>query len=189
MRAELVLMGKHINLASRSRRRSLVLLIYAVLSALGLCGWWIDRWRSSGLWLLWASLFACWLFLGGHYSRGLVKQFNGKRPRNADAMPTQLQLIFGLYRLPPDDSEYRNDERELRDRDRAHYLAYQGIGLALAALWLPALWLISKPEWMNHLSLHMDQVLYGLIVICFALYITLPQSIMLWTEPDMEPDS
>lgn len=189
MRAELVLMGKRIDMASRMRRRSLVVVIYSAMAALTAAGWLIDRWHSTGSWLIWVALAACWLFLGGHYSRGLVKQFNGKGPRNADAMPTNLQLIFGLYRLPANDHEYRNDERELRERDHAHYQAYQGLGLALAVLWLPALWLVSKPQWMTHLSLQLDQVVYGLIVVCFLLYVTLPQSIMLWTEPDMEQES
>ncbi len=188
MRAELVLMGKRIDMASRLRRRSLVVGIYAAMAALTAAGWMIDRWHSTGSWLIWAALAACWLFLGGHYSRGLVKQFNSKGPRNADAMPTNLQLIFGLYQLPSNVHEYRNDERELRERDRAHYQAYQGLGLALAVLWLPALWLVSKPQWMSHLSLQLDQVVYGLIVVCFLLYVTLPQAILLWTEPDMQHD-
>jgi hypothetical protein len=184
MRAAVVLMGKRIDMTSRRRRRALVVAIYAVLAALTGCGWWIDRWQSTGSWLIWATLLACWLFLGGHYSRGLVKQFNGKGPRNADAMPSHLQLLFGLYRAPADVSEYRNDERELRDRDRAHYLAYQAMGWVLAALWLPAFLLVSKPEWLTRLSVSMDRIVFGLVVICFVVYTTLPQAILLWTEPD-----
>jgi hypothetical protein len=69
---------------------------------------------ASSFLLIWAALLACWLFLGGYYTRGLVKPFNGKGPRNAEAMPSGLQLNFGLYRQPADESEYRNDERELR---------------------------------------------------------------------------
>jgi hypothetical protein len=186
MRAELILLGKRVSMARQARRRALVVAIYAVLAALAVLGWRLDGWRSISTWLIWAALGACWLFLGGHYSRGLVKQFNGKGPRNADAMPSDLQLLFGLYRLPANEQEYRNDEKELRDRDRSHYYAYQGIGWALAALWILAILLIHKPHLLARFSLAVDQLLYGIFGIFFVLYATLPQSILLWTEPDME---
>jgi hypothetical protein len=189
MRAEIMLMGKRIDMASRRRRRALVIVIYTVLAVLTACGWGIDHWRSTGALLYWAALLACWLFLGGYYTRGLVKPFNGKGPRNDEAMPSDLQLVFGLYRQPADDSEYRNDERELRARDHAHYRAYQGMGWALVALWAPVYSLILKPQWMARLTLNIDQIVYGIILIWLVLYTTLPQAILLWTEPDMEPEA
>jgi hypothetical protein len=30
----------------------------------------------------------------------------------------------------------------------------------------------------------MDRIVFGLVAICFVVYTTLPQAILLWTEPD-----
>jgi hypothetical protein len=189
MRAELVFFGKRISMASRRRRRTLVVAIYAFFTTLIAGGWFLDRWRSTGGVTLWLALLACMVFLGGHYSRGLVKPFNSKPPRQP-AMPWLLFVQLRLYRpvLAADEDAFRNDERELRERDHAHYRAYQGIGLALAVLWLPTLWLVRKPEWLARLGADPGQIVFGLLIACFVLYVTLPQAILLWTEPDMEAE-
>ena len=33
-----------------------------------------------------------------------------------------------------------------------------------------------------------DQLIYGLLICLFILFLTLPQAILLWTEPDMEEE-
>ena len=48
MKAELVLMGKRIDMAPRAHRRTLVVLIYLMMALLLACLWLLDRWRSSG---------------------------------------------------------------------------------------------------------------------------------------------
>jgi len=191
MRAELVFFGRRVSMATRQRRRGLVVAIYGSLLALIAGGWFLDRWRSTGGMSLWLALLACMVFLGGHYTRGLVKPFNGKPPRQPAMPPALLFLRLRLYQpvLAADEEAYRNDERELRERDRAHYRAYQGMGLALAALWFPALWLVQKPEWLGRLGADAGQIVFGLLLACFALYVTLPQAILLWTEPDMEDEA
>ena len=189
MRAELVFFGRGWNMARRSRRRALVVAIYTALAGLFALGFALDLWRSSGALMLFAALGACWLFLGGHYHRGLIKPFNGKPPRNQDGVPSPVQLLFGMRFSADLDEDYRSDERELADRDRAHYLAYQGLGMALAVLWLPVMFLGRNPHWLEGHNLSLERLVEGMMLVCLALFLTLPQAILLWTEPDMETET
>jgi hypothetical protein len=34
-----------------------------------------------------------------------------------------------------------------------------------------------------------DKLVYGLLIASFILFLTLPQAILLWTEPDMEAEA
>lgn len=101
--------------------------------------------------------------------------------------PTLLALKLRTYQpLPSDDGNtFKNDERELHQRDHAHYLAYQAVGVAvLVPMFLASLRVI-KPG-LVPLAISPDEIYYGLTLIAVTLFITLPQSILLWTEPDME---
>jgi len=125
MRAELVLMGRRVDMARQARRRTLVVLIYAAMAALMTGMWFVDHWRATGIWIYWLAVLACRLFLGGYYRGGLVKPFSDRtlEPRR----PAPL-LAIGLRMYVPvdeDDGAFRNDERELAQRDHAHYLAWR----------------------------------------------------------------
>jgi hypothetical protein len=188
MRAELVLMGRRVDMARRGRRRGLVVTIYFALALLiaGLC--WFTGWRGSGVWLLWAVMLACRFFLGGHYRGGLVKPFQYRRPVNADGAPSLLALKLRIYQpvLDSDQDQFRNDERELHQRDRAHYLAYQAVGWAVVLQAFLASMRILSPRVQGWISMPPDQLYYGCALVTLTMFLTLPQAILLWTEPDME---
>ena len=187
MRGELVLMGRRVDMARQARRRTLVVMVYAAMAALMAGMWYLDHWRATGIWVYWAAVLACRLFLGGYYRGGLVKPFNDKAPRRRQQAPSFLAVGLRLYNpLPDDDRLFRNDERELAQRDHAHYLAYQAIAVALVIPWFVADVGMMKPAWARELSIPIDHLLYGLILAVLLLAFTLPQAILLWTEPDME---
>jgi hypothetical protein len=117
MRAELVLMGKRVDMAARARRRALVVGIYAALAALMAVLWFLTGWRGAGGYLIWGALLLCRLFLGGYYSQGLVKPFNGKAPQER-VMPHSLLLLkLRVYQpvLAGDESSFRYVERFLEE--------------------------------------------------------------------------
>ncbi len=187
MRAELVLMGRRVDMALQARRRTLVVLIYAAMALLMTAMWFVDGWRTSGIWVYWAALLACRLFLGGYYRGGLIKPFNNKPPRREERAPSFLAVGLRVYNpLPEDDRSFRNDERELAQRDRAHYLAYQAIAVALVVPWFVADVGVAKPAWAQNMGISAVHLLYGLILAILLLVFTLPQAILLWLEPDME---
>ncbi len=185
MRAELVLMGKRLDMAARVHRRTLVVSIYAGLAVLMAALWSVDRWHTSGVYMIFATILVNRLFLGGYNFGGLIKPFNGKAPQRSDTPPFLL-LALRVYRPEPEESEYRNDERELHQRDRAHYQAYQALTIALTVLWLLADWKMKAPRLLAWVPVSADVLLYGVVLMAIVAAVTLPQAILLWTEPDME---
>lgn len=190
MRTELVLMGKRIDMSARKRRRKLVLFIYFAIAVVMLSTWLQDHWHGTGAYVLYAAFFACYMFLGGTYSTGLVKPFNNKRRKTYDG--PQPFLLLKLRTYAPihgsNDTDYLNDERELHQRGYAHYKAYQIIGLAVTLIWALAMFRTLLPAWFRWISMTPDTLYYGLLMIVMVLFLTLPQTILLWTEPDMEPE-
>lgn len=192
MRAELVLFGRRVNMAQQARRRVLVVAIYAAM--LGLIGmlWYFTHWRGTGAYVIWAAIGASKLFLGGHYRGGLVKPFRYRQPVYADSVLPYLSLLalkLRVYESTPDwhENEFRNDERELHQRDRAHYQAYQIIGFAVILPMFIASMRLIKPA-LVPISISSDELYYGLALLGAVLFVTLPQCILLWTEPDMEAE-
>jgi VanZ family protein len=189
MNAELIFFGKSIDMAPQRRRRLLVVMIYAALAVLLACVWRFTHWHSSGAWVFWAIMLACRLFLGGYYYGGLVKPFRARDPNRYEAAPSLLMLKLRVYQPVPGVGEsYRNDERELRQRDHAHYLGYQALGCAIALIWLIASLrndISSVSAWM---TMPPDELYCGIAMAAITLFLTLPQAILLWTEPDMETD-
>lgn len=175
------------NMERQSARRRLVVIVYGLLG-LSLAGcWFIDRLHVSAFYLyLVVVLFVNQRILGGYGARGLLKPFHGKGPRN-QPMPSNL-MELELYRYGNldrgSDEDYRNDERELARRDRVHYQAYQGICALLALMWLLASWGLHPPRFLPAGLLPV--ALYCVAMPAVLLAITLPQAILLWTEPDFE---
>ena len=188
MRAELVLLGKRIDMAPQMRRRTLVIAIYTVFAALFAAFWMADQWRGSSSWIIWAAIFACRLFLGGYAPGGLLKPFNNKPPKTSEAPPPYLLLKLRAYQpASADDSAYRNDERELHQRDHAHYLAWQAMSLTALVPMLVESVRHFLPSWLEAPHMTVEQVYYGCGLVAIFLFLTLPQAILLWAEPDMEP--
>jgi len=186
MKAELVLMGKRLDMASQTRRRILVCIIYATLAALITGLYMIDGWRTSGYYLVFASLLINRLFLGGYGLGGLIKPFSGKAPQRADQPPQFLLVSLRVYEPPAPEDTWRCDERELQQRDRAHYTAYQALAVILAVLWLLSGWNTFRPRLLAWIPASPSLLIYGLVLASVVIALTLPQSILLWTEPDME---
>ena len=189
MRAELVLMGKRIDMARRTRRRALVVSIYAVLGLLIACTWrWTGATSATTAFVLYGAMAVCYLFLGGVYRTGLVKPFQYKPPRNQDAPPSLLALRLRIYNPVLDIArdEARNDERELRQRDHAHYVAYQVLAFVVMIPMLFGSLRIAHARAFAWPGVTTDQFYYGLSIIAVVLFLTLPQAILLWTEPDMD---
>lgn len=189
MRAELVLMGRRVDMAPRMNRRTLVVSIYGGLAALMIGFWFVDRWQVTGIYLIVATYLVNRLFLGGYNFGGLIKPFSGKAPRRLDDPPPFLLLALRVYRPEPnEDREYSNDERELGQRDRAHYLAYQAVAASLPVIWLAANWSVHAPRLLKWLPISAAELVCGLALAVALVAVTLPQAILLWTEPDMESD-
>jgi len=187
MNSELILVGKRINMTSRSRRRWLVVFIYIGLAIVADLSFGTPPFRSFVV-LFGAALFVNGFLLGGDYLGGLVKPFNGKPRPNviAESVPGHL-LRWGFHRA----NEHRerdafNDERELFQRDRAHYLAYKVLYLSII---LPMLVFVDRRDGLHMFpmtTIPLDALLYDFLLVALVLYWTLPQAILIWTEPDME---
>lgn len=188
MNAELVLFGRRVDMARRGRRRALVIAVYSALAVLMAGLWYFTHWRGTGAYAFWAAMLMCRFFLGGYYRGGLVKPFQYRKPANADRPPSLLALKLRVYKpvLQSDEDGFRSDERELHQRDHAHYLAYQWIGLCvIVSAFVPSLRVIR--EGLAPLAgMRPDELYYGCGLITILLFLTLPQAILLWSEPDME---
>ena len=98
MNAELVFFGMRVSMARRDRRRALVISIYVALAVLMAALWFTSHWHGTGAYVFWAAIIACRLFLGGNYAGGLVKQFEGRAPRQNQRPPSLLALKLRIYR-------------------------------------------------------------------------------------------
>jgi len=176
-----------IPMQQRSARRKLVVAAYLILAIV--CGVTIAFIHVSAYlycYAIYAALAFSFIVFGGMGRRGLLKPFSNKPPRPEPVMVMMVQLQLRPKALvPQDDSAWRNDERELSRRDRAHYQAYGPVGVMLVALLClmaianhPWPW-ISLPVLMN--------VAFGIALVATVLCMTLPAAIILWTEPDIEP--
>jgi len=59
MRAELVVTGWRVDMARQTRRRTLVVMIYAAMATLMAGMLFVDHWRATGIWVYWAAVLAC----------------------------------------------------------------------------------------------------------------------------------
>jgi hypothetical protein len=187
MNAELVLFGKHISMAQRARRRTLVALIYVLLVCMLAASYAFGAWRIFSPYVIWVVLIACRLFLGGYAAGGMVKPFSGRGAKPFEMPSHLLALQLRVYPAIPgaDGEAYRNDERELGLRDRAHYRAYQVLGLSVIAPWAISS-LFGDPKLFGLSAATVNHLCAVLLLAILALFLTLPQAILLWTEPDME---
>ena len=150
--------GKRINIASRTRRRWLLVLIYAQFIGL-VIAWFSVYGRSSDSFLIILAFLLLANILGGRsYKRGVVPPFTG------------------------------GDERERYRRYYAHYVAYKYWDLTLipALVAVAVRSLPFNPAWHPALQVFLNRLPYGLLVASAIVYFTLPQAVLFWTEGDME---
>lgn len=168
MKTELVFLGARIGIASRTRRRILVALIYAGFGALVTA--WFLVYENSAFGFLAGGKSAFGLLLLIPFA--LLERFLGGRSHKGGLVPA----FEG------------GDERQLHRRDHAYYAAYKWWDLTL----IPAMLAVGLknnpfyPAWHPALRVFIDRLPYGLLFAAGILYYTLPQAILLWTEPDME---
>jgi hypothetical protein len=159
------------SLRTRTRRRALVLAYYGLLLLFLATATWRHKSISGALL---AQTFALGSFFGGLRAGSIVKTYSTRVP-DPDRSPIQ-QLNLGPVR--PFVSRSPLDEREMHERDHAHYLAYSLLNLSLFAVGaLTVLGMNVAPAMMMHNSVNL---LWG-----FTIWtLSLPQSVILWTEPD-----
>ncbi len=146
-----------IHFESRTRRRWFVAFFYSVLAASDLVWFSIAAKYTASAWI----------------SVGCMIVF------------VLLSLVFTWI---AGDMRDRGDEREMHRRDHAHFRAYRFfLFVAFCALLLRSAGQsnpnTSSVPWALRASLATPNFL---AVSAFLLYLTLPQAILLWTEPDME---
>lgn len=158
MNTQLAFLGKHFNMAPRAHRRRFVVLLYAGFALL----------LIGGLSFHGTPAVTIPIFFGVLY---LSKILGG---RNLDGL------------IPPAN---RGDERDMRRRDHAYFVAYWWWDLSLipAFLSIGLANLRVSGAWAPVLHTLAGRLPWGLLIAAMILYYTLPQAILLWTEPDMEP--
>jgi len=186
MRAELMVLGRAVNLSRQGQRRRLVIGIYGVLALTMVFLGWVDLWRPSGYYLVFLAVLMNHFLLGGYGRSGLVRPFDGKAPRQQNMASPLIPL--GIYlrltcALP--EGDWRSDERETALRDRVHYQAYQWISAALGAVWLLSGWATAKSSSLPALRSAAEMLLYPVVLASVVLMLTLPQAMLLWNEPEM----
>jgi len=148
----------HIRFESRARRRWFVALVYTALAGFLLAALFLYKKEATGAWIT----AAC----------GIVY--------------LALWIIFSWIAGDP---IARGDEREAHRRDHAHYRAYYIVGYFLFGALILGSWRGPNPITPllpPALRDYFLQLPFVLLLATALLYGTLPQAILLWTEPDME---
>jgi len=200
MKTKLVLFGKQIDIASRARRRWLVSVFYGVFGALLLVNW-LKGSHTLGGFLTIEFTLLIGPVLGGYFAgssnlfgrAGLVGPFTARKTLKYPDSASILRPSTLLHPVVDDDPELRSDERALRRRDYAHYVSHQVLGAVVSAGFLLEYCshsvLSDDIERIGLSSAAVNQIVYCLLQIAWILDVTLPQAILLWTEPDMEAET
>jgi hypothetical protein len=148
-----------IRFESQARRRWFVALFYAVLAVFDFAGFSAQAKDITAAWII----SGCLILL------------------------TTLAIIFSWI---AGDMRARADEREMHRREHAHFRAYRFLGYGLVAALFAGYFRGPNPITpllplaLRAFLMDLPQML---VVATVILYVTLPQAILLWTEPDMEP--
>lgn len=173
-----------IPIRNRRSRRILVVgyyLFFAVFAAFLL---WLKGMKDYDFLLPFTYLFA--QMLGGLIGGGPVRLFS-QWQRNAiggaERRGEPPQSLSGYAGSRPAAFVDRLDEHDIARRDRAHYLAYSALRWPAIAAALFSLMFLMKntPERVAH-------ILLILSVPVALVFFSLPQTMLLWTEADLEPD-
>lgn len=181
-----------VSMERRSARRRLVVLVYAVLGLMCAASAIFARSEPSLYsWTIYGTMAASTFIFGGQGRYGLIKPFPNKPPRTEPLMADVIRLqLAPMTAGTPDESSWKNDERELSRRDRAHYQAYSALALPIIVVLLIATLGLQSTlgsHGLRWLSATMAlQAIYGIALVGTALVLTLPSAIILWTEPDMD---
>ncbi|MGH9589951.1 MAG: hypothetical protein ACRD25_06125 [Terracidiphilus sp.] len=150
-----------IRFESRARRRWFVALFYAILAVWVLATLCLNKQETTGAWIV------------------------------AGGMTLTIVLLLFFWSVAGD-MNARGDEREMRRREHAHFRAYRILGSFFAGAFF-AEFCFRGP---NPITLSAPLVLrgflmqlpYALLIATLFLYVSLPQAVLLWTEPDMDSE-
>ena len=200
MRTKLELFGMRIDLATQARRRRLVVVFY------GACVWllvanWVMGSHTGGGWFTIIFTLMVGPLLGGYFAsvsgisggRGLVEPF---RPTPVLVYPKSTSIFEPSTLLHPvvdKDPELRVDERALRRRDYAHYVSHGFLSGVVAVGFI--LEYLSNSDLLGDFARiglndrSVNRIVYCLLQMGYIASMTLPQAVLIWTEPDMEPEA
>lgn len=187
MRSSISFLGISIDMRSRKRRRTSVLAVYVAL--LGSLGW---TWRSAQGEFL-SVFFVCFLpllflFFGGWSERGLIQPFRTRRTAvwYSDDPPPFSRIDQWFWRRAPRRADQSSDEREARRMDRSRAVT-QAITSNLLFADFCLLWL-TRESTSPVGGIVPRNLPFLLLMAIVLLNFTLPQAIVIWTEPDMESE-
>jgi hypothetical protein len=135
------------------------------------------RWLVALLYLIFTVLIVAWAW----FSR-----YGASFPA-AGCVLAMVGLLYPLILYLAGDARQATDEREKRRWDQARACAYPWLGYVLLLAVL--IWPLHA---MGNATLHPDlygilrRLPYGFLLAAGVVYMTLPQAILLWTEPDMD---
>jgi len=163
MNTEYAVGNFHIRFESQARRRRFVALVYTVLAVSLLATFYLNKAKPAGAWIT----IGCFVLFVG------------------------LWIVFSWI---AGDMRRRGDEREMHRRDHAHFSAYRVLGcFLLGSVLIGALFAgyFRGPSPITPLAPltlrgFLMQLPSVLLMATVLLYATLPQAILLWTEPDMD---
>lgn len=159
MNTEYTIGNFRIHFESQVRRRWFVALVYSVMAVFLLAGLFLSHKNVNGAWIT----------------------------AGCDILFIALWMIFSWIAGDP---RARDDEREVHRRDHAHFMAYRIFSFFLLGGVIAFSFRGPNPiAQLFPLALmgFFTQLPYVLLLAAALLYITLPQAILLWTEPDMDP--
>lgn len=125
------------------------------------------------------------MLFGGLSTGGLIRPFSRNvRPIWWYLDPPQSRIDRWFWSRAQK-LDLKTDEREDSQRDRAHFRAYRVLSFMLGIDLLLVYFVKIGPElgWLPNVSIDLTLVF---ALVAFLLAMTLPQVILLWTEPDME---
>jgi apolipoprotein N-acyltransferase len=189
MKSELKVAGFKLDMRSRRRRRVLVVVVYLVLSAIISAAflWAPSILENVGLLLILVGLTNQLVF-GGLTPRGLVRPFSSAvRPLwFRDDPPPDSVIDRWFWRRSPSRKDLQTDERDDRRRDRALSVSYGVLSFSTYLVWVLFAMVRMGPVFYTKGVPFDFALLVALAVVMLAM--TLPQAILLWTEPDMEAE-
>jgi len=196
MKAELYLLGRRFDMAPRDKRRKLVVVIYSAIFVSLAASWLVDHWQISVGLVLFCVFLANRFVFGGYGSepRAMIKPFLGNEVRsrylsNPDSRWSRLSRLT----IPNVTNEnlFCSDEREVQRRDEAHQLAYRCLGVTVTFTFLVAYLAMIAARLLKvaGIASAANAIIHSLLMVAFVVFVTLPQAILLWTEPDLEPES
>lgn len=170
-----------IPLARRRTRRWLVLGFWAVNLSLVAVVSLLTGKDGTFLWLLYSWQFITLLLLtgllGGDGRRGAVRAFEGPTTEEQAAADNTCMTPEDIAERKRREIEIRLDERDVKMRNAAHYKAYS------ALRWII---LVAFPFMVASPPGELFSLRRFLLLTLFLVVWGLPQTLILWTEPDME---